>query len=400
MPVDPDDVDAITRQVAAIYADAEQALAQLVAQHLARGIDAPTWATERLAGIGALRRAARLIIAALVSDGSAAARKAVARAYRTGWGAALTDLPERWNPRSGIGQGARAASHTITQVGPVESLAAALVRDLAEVTGAVLRGTLDTYRAVIAGATGRILVGNRTRRQAAQQAWQGLVDRGVSGFTDKSGRRWQLSSYVEMATRTVTQRAAVQGQTDRLDTLDVGLVYVSNSPQECELCRPFEGQILALGAGPTGQVRIEHATRDGEMVTVDVLTTLVEARLAGLFHPNCRHSVSAYLPGVTRPPPQPTADPVGDQARQRQREIERAIRKWKARKATALDPDAAKAAGRKVRTWQQEMRAHLDAHPDLKRLSYRESPGAGNTPAKGSRVVPAQALGPDTQLAS
>src|SRR5690606_17214059 len=81
------------------------------------------------------------------------------------------------------------------------------------------------------------------------------------------------------------------------------------------------------------QIQMEHATRDGEMVTVDVAGTVDQAVAAGLLHPNCRHSLSAFLPGITTartppdrpaatPPPQPsfrqrvTEAAEGDEARQ------------------------------------------------------------------------------------
>jgi hypothetical protein len=111
-----------------------------------------------------------------------------------------------------------------------------------------------------------------------------------------------------------------------------------------------------------------------------VKATLDDARARGFQHPNCRHSVRTYLPGVTQLPDGPTADPDGDKARQRQRAIERAIRRWKEREAASLDPVATAAARAKVRTWQGEMRGHLKANPSLKRLRYREEIGGGNTP--------------------
>lgn len=83
---------------------------------------------------------------------------------------------------------------------------------------------------------------------------------------------------------------------------------------------------------------------------------------------------------MTRLPAGPTRDPEGDQARQRQRDIERHIRKWKARETGALTDPARKQARRKVRAWQAALRQHLDEHPDLKRLRYREQLGAGQTP--------------------
>jgi hypothetical protein len=267
-------------------------------------------------------------------------------------------------------------------------------RDIGEKARNILRDVLDAYRSVITAAVSRTVTGAQTRRQAAQAAWQQFMARGISGFTDRAGRRWQLSSYVEMAVRTVTQRAAVQGQTDRLAAAGVDLMMVSDAPQECALCRPWEGEILTQGT-ETGDITVPHQLTD-EPVTVHVAATLAAAMLAGLFHPNCRHSVSAYLPGVSRPAPKPTADPDGDKARQRQRALERKIRRAKVEEAGALDEDARKAAGRKVRAAQAQLRDHLAAHPELKRLRYREQIGAGNIPPRG-RDDAAGDIGPDVQ---
>jgi hypothetical protein len=89
---------------------------------------------------------------------------------------------------------------------------------------------------------------------------------------------------------------------------------------------------------------------------------------------DCRHSLSAYIPGVTKAPTH-TADPEGDKARQRQRQIEREIRRWKLRAEAAIDPAAAKPAKAKVRAWQARLRDHLKAHPELRRQPPREQIG-------------------------
>lgn len=380
MAVDPDEVDAIAASVADIYREAETALAGLVGRHLAAGLDSPT-AERKLGGVRALRRGAQAIISALEADSGTATRQALADAYRHGWTSALADLPARWFPRSGIGQAARAALADTPGFGFVEALAGALHRDFGKVHNNILRDTMDAYRSVQAAAAARIITGAQTRRQAAQSAWARLVSRGITGFTDRAGRRWRLSSYVEMATRTNAQRAATTAQVDRLDTLGVELVSVSDSVQECPLCRPFEGRILRTSPGPLA-VEVEHALQDGVMVQVEAYDTLDGARAAGLFHPNCRHSVSAYLPGVSKPKPG-QADPEGHKARERQRELERKIRRNKEQAAAALTPEATKAAGAKVRAAQGELRDHLAAHPELKRLRYREQIGAGNIPPAG-----------------
>lgn len=382
MPVNPATLAALAAKVVALYRDMELALVQLIASNLDKGWESPRWAEERLAAVRTLRRTAQAIVNHVTAAAAGEMHTAIVDAYRLGGLAAVTELPRGIAGTPAV-EAVRAAASVVSQTGPVEVLAQALVDDVGVRSSNIVRDTVDAYRSVTAAASGRMLGAGQTRRQAAQAAWQGLTDRGITSFTDDGGRRWQLSSYVEMAARTVTQRAAVQGQTERLGTLGIDLVYVSNSAQECRLCRPFEGQVLRRDEGPTGRLTVAHQLT-GEPITVDVVATLPGARLAGLFHPNCRHSVSAYLPGVTRVPSGPTADPEGDAARQRQREIERAIRRWKVRDAGALDPDAGKAARVKVRLWQGALREHLAANPTLKRLPYREQIGAGNIPKPGS----------------
>lgn len=374
MAVDPEDIHAISIALVQLYRDVELRLATLIASYIRRGIDAPAWMEERLAAIGDLRRAAGDILGQLELDASELLRQYIAEAYRTGWGAALTDIPEP------IAAGlAQAAIAEVPRVAAMESLAAALIADVGERHANVLRHVIDVYRATIAQAAALSIGGGVTRLQASQDAYARLTRQGVAAFVDARGRTWRLSSYVEMAVRTVTQRAAVQGQTDRLQTLGLDLVIVSNSPRECPRCRPWEGKILSISGGQRGRVRVRSVTT-GRMVTVDVAGTVDEARRAGLQHPNCTHSLRAYLPGATQVPRGDLSNPDGYEAKERQREIERAIRHWKERAAAALTPEARKAAEAKVRAWQAEMRAHLAANPGLKRLRYREQIGAGNIP--------------------
>ncbi|MEO6084707.1 MAG: phage minor capsid protein, partial [Umezawaea sp.] len=399
MPVPPEQLDDIAATVAAIYREAETALVRIIAGHLAGDMDsdmqAPAWADKKLAAVQALRRSAQAVIAGLQADSSTAIRDAAAQAYRAGWTSALAELPKEWFPKSALAKEATSASAELPGFAAVEAMAAAVHTDIGIPARNILRNVLDAYRAVITAATARTVTGVQTRREASQAAWKRFMDRGISGFVDRAGRRWQLSSYVEMAVRTVTQRAAVTGQTDRLDALGIDLVMVSNNVQECALCRPYEGRVLRRGAGPTGTITVPHQLTD-KPFTVDVVATLPNAMVDGLFHPNCPHSISAYLPGVSKLPEQPTADPEGNKARQQQRALERKIRAAKVNEQGALDEPSRKAAGRRVRAAQAELRDHLEQHPKLKRLPYREQIGAGNIPPKGKKD-PAGGIGPEVQ---
>ncbi|HEY1176072.1 MAG TPA: phage minor capsid protein, partial [Phytomonospora sp.] len=236
----------------------------------------------------------------------------------------------------------------------------------------VLRWQADAYREVMAQPAADVLLGTKSRLRAAQVAWEHLLSKGVTGFTDKRNRHWELASYVEMATRTTVAHAALEGALDRFRQAGVDLVLVSDAPQECPRCRPWEHQVLAI-AGPATPRQVEHGLQDGVMVTVDPAGTLAQAVAAGLMHPNCRHSLAAYIPGVTKRFVH-TQDPQGDKARQRLRELERRLRKAKVKREAAIDPAAAKALGQRVRAIQAQIRDHVNT-TSAKRQPQREHIG-------------------------
>ncbi|MEU5302227.1 phage minor capsid protein [Streptomyces noursei] len=375
MPVSPDTVEDLSAGVHDLYADAEDRLLQLVARQLAGGYDAPGWAQRKLAAIQPLRRAARAVVDELGKAVQLEVFDVIAESYNRGHRAAVAEL-------GALSDKARRLVYEITpNAQAVDRLAAEAVQVVTATHRGILRAVLDGFREVIARVTATPLLGIGTRRQATQDAMRQFADRGISGFTDRAGRRWQLTSYAEMAVRTSTARAAVEAHTRTLSEAGLDLVIVSDAPRECPLCRPWEGKLLAID-GPDGRrtVEVEHAIEDGRMLRVVVQGTLDEARRAGFQHPNCRHSVSAYVPGVSSLVPPMRSDGSGYEATQRQRAIERNIRKHKKRAAAAVTPEAKRAAEAKVRDWQGKMREHLAEHPGLRRKREREQIGAGNLP--------------------
>lgn len=382
MPVDPDDIEAIVADVSAIYREGELALLHEVADHLRRRSGAPSGSTGApIDAPASLRRAAGSAQAAMEADGARALRGAISAAWRLGARAAAAEFPDQRAPRAEAGPAADTAR---TPVPPqaADALTTELVRDVGDRVRNVPRDTLAAFRSAVEDAAARMSAGGQNRRSATQAAWSALVRRGVIGFTDRAGKRWRLHSYVEMAVRTAAMRAAVDGQADRLTSLGIDLVSISDHARECELCRPWEGRILRLSAGPVGRVDVPHALDDEGTLTVDVAGTVATARAAGLWHPNCLHSMSAFLPGVTRIP-EPSAEPEEYAARMRQREIERRIRRWREQESAATTDEARTAARRKVQAWRAAMREHLAAHPGLKRVRHREQIGAGSPPPAG-----------------
>ncbi|MGW1770647.1 phage minor capsid protein [Streptomyces sp. NPDC002104] len=374
MPVSPDQVEYLAAHTADLYADVERRLLALCARQLAVGMEAPGWAVAKLGAVAPLRRAADMLLDSLAGPVDKEVRRVVAEAYESGRHSALAELGVLGDDDR------RTVAERTPQAQAVDRLAAETIETVTATHRGILRATEDGYRRVVAEVTAAPLLGTESRRQATQQAMQRFADRGVSSFRDRSGRRWQLTSYAEMAVRTSVARAATEAHMTTLAAAGVDLVVVSSSPRECPLCRPWERKILSIG-GPAGArtVDVEHATIDGRMIRVDVAGSLDEARTAGLQHPNCRHSVSSYSVGITRIE-DAEQDPAGYDAGQRQRAIERKIRQYKQRAAAAVTPEGKRAAEAKVRQWQGAQRLHLASHPDLRRLRHREQPGASNLP--------------------
>jgi hypothetical protein len=84
--------------------------------------------------------------------------------------------------------------------------------------------------------------------------------------------------------------------------------------------------------------------------------TLAEARAAGLFHPNCRHSVSIFIEGIsttpkTRTPAEIQSEQKLYQDTQKLNYINRQIQKWKNRKEVAFDQRDIIQSKAKLKEW-------------------------------------------------
>lgn len=382
VPVDPSDGEDLAARVTPVVAEAEAALLRLVAAALAddrdgsggfEAEDLDVWVQSKLALLRRMQVQIEAGAGELVGELETLAAQLLREAFDVGAGLALVDLEDApagtipTRATAAVEAGTLAGAGAAVQGEQVERLSARL-RALRALTARELSAV---YREAVGAAAAEVVAGAVTRRAAAQHVLDQLARDGVKGFVDRSGRRWALTSYAEMAVRTGVGQAAVDGHVAVLQQAGLDLVQVSDVPRECPLCRPFEGKVLSLG-GVSGRIVVPSPT-DGSSRTVRVTATLDEARRRGFQHPNCRHRLGVFLPGVTVKPKR-TAEPDGYRASQRQRAMERKVREWKRREALALDDVAAAQARVKVRAWQKAIREHVDAE-GLKRLSYREQIG-------------------------
>jgi hypothetical protein len=356
MAIRPDDAAVLAKDLRELYAEAETTLLQRIAAALAKGSDAPDWAETKLLGIQALSRQVEGILADLAANVPGAVERAVGLAYNRGIATAGTELTA-----AGLVHGAFGEVQTTSAASAIISETMAR---LTPMSFQIRRATMDVYQQVVTRVAAQTALGTMTRREASGQILTRLAAQGVTGFRDVVGRNWNMASYAEMAARSATSNAMLQGHTDRIQELGIDTVIVSNAPEECKICRPFEGKVLSLSGRTTGRLK------DGKTV----VASLAQAKSAGLFHNNCRHSHSIYLPGITKGPGADLADPAGDALRQQQRAYERRVRELKRQDAIASEfggPAATQARAR-LNAKRAEFRDWRETS-DRKDLSYRTS---------------------------
>lgn len=351
----PDDAANLAKGIRSIFVDAENLILAKIAATLNKGIDEPEWATQRLAELQGLLVQVDRILSNLAKGVPGAVEAALALAYDGGAAAISAEL-------TAAGIVGVTTGTTAAPANGVAALVAATVVTQPEQFFQIRRAASDLYQQVITRTTAQVALGVVTRREASRSALVQLAAHGVTSFVDKSNRRWDMGSYNEMAVRSSAMNAMLQGTMDRLQGSGHDLVIVNDAPEECKLCRPFEGKVLSLSGKSRGDT-----LKDG----VKVYATLSAARSAGLFHNNCRHSFSLYIPGITKRKPA-VPDPEGNALREKQRAYERRIRELKRRDAIdqQLGGPEAVTSRTKLRAKQSEFKAWREDN-DRKNLSYR-----------------------------
>lgn len=199
------------------------------------------------------------------------------------------------------------------------------------------------------------------RRRVAQGVLDKFGKRGITGFVDKAGRRWNIVSYVEMATRTAAGNLAMGAHLAELQAAGFDVVRVTVMPNCHPYCQPFQGRLLSI----TGRT----LRYNGE----PVVTSIADAISRGFRHPNCRHTVYVWKPGDPFTPPD-QIEPGDYEASQELRRFEREVRAGKRKLAAAVTPEAQAKARREIRDAQARIRAHV-AETGVPRNRYREQVG-------------------------
>ena len=369
--LDPSDyANGLAQTVSDLVAQIEVRLIWEIARDVNRGLGGGSrYEVDMTARYGALYARLQKQLGKPWQNVLATVQAALDKAAEAGQGMAERDLAGR------LANHPETLGVPVTNVRALEVIASDLHRVLADLPALALRNAFDSYQQIIASPAALNATGVLTRRKATQDALNGFAARGIDGFTDKAGRTWHIDTYAEMATRTGAAhslRAAYEGE---LIARGEDLVIVTGNTYTCRLCAPWQDKVLSLtGLYPAGTHRLPSAVGDG-YVTVHVAGTLEEARAAGLHHPNCTHSEGLYLPGATviEPGTMGVRDAETYDASQKQRALEREIRKHKRLLVAAITGEAESKARAEIRGYQAQIRELLAEHPKLQRKRYREA---------------------------
>ena len=240
---------------------------------------------------------------------------------------------------------------------------------------AALRYMNDVYRKTILRTAAAMQAGGQTLQQATDAATRDFLDQGIACIRYRNGRRVNISTYAEMALRTAGTRAMLMGEAAQRERLGLDTVLVSQYGACSKTCLPWQGLVYVDDVfqpyhGPRTPGGTYGISRNGRQYPL-----LSVAMQGGLFHPNCRHTLSTWVEGVsTRPRPMDKAKvEAAAQLEAKQRALERSVRKAKRQAAGLCDPAAAKAARARVRAAQKELRDFVADHGDvLRRNVWRE----------------------------
>lgn len=354
--MDPEAGEPIAEAVFSPYAAAELILLEKMAEHLAVGMAKKNWSQRQQVERLRFRNEAVQMQRGLQSSVLPRMGRAVKEAAALGHRAADTDLDSH-----GV-RPMKNEDRRIATSPQVERRAQQAIGEVSVITAQIADKADSMYVQIkmrVDAATATSAAPENLRRQAVQQALNVLTARGITGFRDNAGRNWSLSTYLEMKSRTIVNQQLIDSHTERMRERGFNLLVVSSHARPAPQCQPFEGQVLSLD-GTTGTVTRPNAAGPGT-VSVRIKATLEAARAKGFQHQNCRHAVSAFIPGASRTfTTEP--DAKGYEATQRLRAMERAIRETKRKRAIAVEPAAKRRLSDTLRRQQAAAQKHRNMY--------------------------------------
>lgn len=175
----------------------------------------------------------------------------------------------------------------------LEALIKATTHDMETAETAVLRKAEDDYRKAVYHAQVYANTGAGTYEQAVDMATRDMLSRGLNCIQYANGARHTLADYADMAIRTVSKRAYLQGEGEKRQEWGISTVIVNKRGNPCPKCLPFCGKVLiddVWSGGPSDGVDPETGKK------YPLMSKAIEF---GLYHPRCKDAHTTYFPGIS-----------------------------------------------------------------------------------------------------
>ena len=169
----------------------------------------------------------------------------------------------------------------------LEALIEATTNDMERAETAILRKANDEYRKVIYNAQVYANTGAGTYEKAVDMATKDMLSRGLTCVEYANGARHTLADYADMAIRTASKRAYLQGEGEKRQEWGITTVIMVKRGNPCPKCLPFVGKVLIDDVWSGGK------QSDGPYPLMS------RAIASGLYHPRCKDSHTTYFPGIS-----------------------------------------------------------------------------------------------------
>lgn len=330
------------------------------------GFSWPAWQAEKLKSIGAYLRQNKDIMleyAPTIDDSTAALLEEQFAEGRESVNVEIAAL-------TGAVPQAPEGAFFRTNKRAVNSIIKDTNTSFAKAETASLRMMEDVYRKTVERAALAASTGTVTPRQAIDMATKDFLTAGITCIEYKDGKRINIASYAEMAIRTAAIRSYMRGESARRKELGIDTVLVSQYGACSKTCLPWQGRVYIDDVWTTfdGPIVGDHGlSNSGNWYML-----LSVAIKGGLFHPNCRHTVSSWIEGISRLPNPLDRDAVRKNAEleARQRAMERKVRKYKRLAEGSVDPEDRKRYAQKMKDSQAELRQFVKSNSDVLRRDY------------------------------
>ena len=280
----------------------------------------------------------------------------------------------------------------------LDALIEATVNDMSRAQYAVLRRADDRYRQIIYSAQVYANTGAGTYKKAVDMATRDFLRAGIDCVEYKDGSRHTIEDYADMAIKTASKRAYLQGEGKMREQWGVPTVIMNKRNCPCPKCAPFVGKVFIDDVWSGGQA--VAGTDYGISPVTGVKYPLLSAAIRqGLYHPRCKDAHSTYFEGINTPPEdsQYTADELDEmaqryEAQQKQNYCERQEKRYERISKYSLDPDNQRMYGARAKEWGEKagkFEKLADSIPtlDKKFVETVEKSGGSGIIEAGSEVV-------------